>query len=121
MNDIPQELRFKPTPLVAIAGATPDIYQTIDKSTSTAVVEAKKSNPIFRFLPIVPKDFIIPPRNEAEKNATYNPDGILPTGWFSAICHRIPCAIVYIVEFDASDFKAREYEHFGSIDLLRYV
>lgn len=121
MNDIPQELRFKPTPLVALAGASPDFYHTIEKSTSTTLVEAKKLTPIFRYLPIVPKDFTIPPRNEAERNATYVADGMLPTGWFTAICHRIPCAIVYVVEFDAADFKAREYEHFGNIDILRYV
>jgi len=121
MNDFPIELRYKPTPLVAISGASPEFVQSVERATSAVLVEAKRNTPIFRYISVFPKELVIPPRNEKERTADYAPEGILPTGWFTALCYKIPCAVVHIVEWDASDFKSREYEHFSSIDTLRYV
>jgi hypothetical protein len=121
MDGFPLELRYKPTPLVAVAGAPKDFIVAVEKATSTVTIEAQRSCPIFRFLSTSPKELIIPPRNDKDKPLDYIPEGILPAGWITALSHKIPCAILYVVEWDAHDFKAREYEHFAALDSIRYV
>jgi hypothetical protein len=121
MNELPAELRFKPTPLVAITGASLELYQMLEKAVSVVTIEAQRSGPIFRFLYSAPKDIVIPPRNDKDRPVDYTPEGILPTGWFNAVIKRIPSALVHIVEWDAPDFKSKEYEHCNSIDILRSI
>ena len=121
MNDLPSELRFKPTPLVAITGASLELYQMLEKAISVVTIEAQRSAPIFRLQLLAPKDITIPPRNDKERPVDYTPEGILPTGWFNAVLKRIPASFVHVVEWDAADFKTKEYEHCNSIDMLRYV
>lgn len=121
MNDFPPELRFKPTPLVALSGASKDLYSVIENATSTTVQEAQRACPIFRYQSIIAKDFAVPARNDKEKPLDYIPEGILPTGWFTSVAHKIPCAVVHLVEYDAPDFKIREHEHCANIETLRFV
>jgi hypothetical protein len=120
MNDFPHELRYKPTPLVAISGASSDFFQTVEKAVSAVTIEARLVSPIFRLISVIPKDLNIPPRNDKERTVDYTAEGILPTGWFNAVTRRIPCTFVHVVEWDASDFKSREYEHYSSVDMIRY-
>lgn len=121
MNDYPPELRYKPIPLVAVSGASREFLTALEKATSATVVEAQRSCPIFTYTSITSKEFSVPPRNDKEKTADYQPEGIIPTGWLNAFLHRIPCAIIHVVEWDAPDAKSREFEHYATIDALRCV
>lgn len=121
MNELPPELRYKPTPLVALVGGSSEITSAIEKGTSTFVQESVRSVPIFRYLILPAKECNIPPRSDKDKPLDYQPEGILASGWLLAVSHKIPACVVYIIDWDAPDWKIKEFDNYAAIDSLKYV
>jgi hypothetical protein len=125
MDEYPDEIRYRPTPLVALLGAQ-DLYSAIEKG-----IPLKKDQnntrevPSIRLLSLDLKDGLPQPKDpNTRKNSheyTRQPDGLLKANWMHRVVHRYPAVAAIFLDWDAPDWKTREPEIFTIIDNLRYV